>query len=213
MSFLFFQSLLIAYSGAIMPGTLLTYTLDMSLKKGIKAGILIPLGHAILEAFIVFLLLLGLAKYVTSPILKVVIGIIGGAVMIYLGTIMLQDIIQKRLSLDITEPKASYKSNLEMVFGGLIISATNPYFTIWWAVVGLSLITSAYSSYGIAGIFLFYIGHILADISWYMLVAILITKTKKLINLKAYSIIVGILGTVMICFGISFFVQSINTLI
>jgi threonine/homoserine/homoserine lactone efflux protein len=50
-----------------MPGTLLTYTLDMSLKKGIKAGFLIPLGHVILEAFVVLLLLLGLSKYITTP--------------------------------------------------------------------------------------------------------------------------------------------------
>ncbi|WP_010247784.1 LysE family transporter [Acetivibrio cellulolyticus] len=213
MSLIFFQSLLIAYSGAIMPGTLLTYTLDMSLKKGIKAGVLIPLGHAILEAFVVILLFLGLGKYITTPMSKMIIGIIGGAVMVYLGITMIKDILQKRLSFNVKSNDSSYKRNLEMVIGGFVISAVNPYFTIWWAIIGLSLMTSAYSLHGFVGVSLFYTGHIIADISWYLLIAILISKTKRFINLKAYSVIIGVLGLVMICFGINFFVQSIKTII
>ena len=49
---IFLQSLLIGYSGAMMPGSLLTYTLDKSIKSGPKAGLIISIGHALLEFFL-----------------------------------------------------------------------------------------------------------------------------------------------------------------
>ena len=39
---IFFKSMLIGYSGAIMPGSLLTYVVEKSIKTGAKAGILAP---------------------------------------------------------------------------------------------------------------------------------------------------------------------------
>ncbi len=50
----FIQSLLIGYSGAVMPGSLLTFTIDRSLKYG-GAGpaMLVPLGHVGVEALLV----------------------------------------------------------------------------------------------------------------------------------------------------------------
>jgi|LSQX01.2.fsa_nt_gb threonine/homoserine/homoserine lactone efflux protein len=43
-----------------------------------------------------------------------VIGIIGGAVMTYLGITMIKDIIQKRLSLNVKSNTSSYKPNFEI---------------------------------------------------------------------------------------------------
>jgi hypothetical protein len=59
---IFLQSLLIAFSGALMPGPMLTYTIEMSLKRGVRAGILIPLGHALLEAVVAIVLLTGAGR-------------------------------------------------------------------------------------------------------------------------------------------------------
>ena len=42
-------SFVIAFSGAIMPGPLLTITIGESVKRGARAGPLIIVGHAILE--------------------------------------------------------------------------------------------------------------------------------------------------------------------
>jgi threonine/homoserine/homoserine lactone efflux protein len=97
-----------------------------------------------------------------------------------------------------------------MFFGGVLISLANPYFTFWWAAVGLGLITSAYAAFGTTGAVLFYLGHILADFAWYFLVSFLVAKSKTLINLKVYNGIILLLGAVMICFGINFFLAGIR---
>ena len=59
MATLFFTALGIAFSGAIMPGPVLAYTIRQSLTSGPKAGFLIMLGHAILEMALIFLIFLG----------------------------------------------------------------------------------------------------------------------------------------------------------
>ena len=62
---IFATSFVLALSGALMPGPLLTITLSESAKRGFRAGPLVVLGHGILELALVLLLFLGLA-----PVLK-----------------------------------------------------------------------------------------------------------------------------------------------
>ena len=58
---IFVSSFVIALSGAMMPGTLLTVTISESSRRGVIAGPLLILGHGILELTLVTALLLGLA--------------------------------------------------------------------------------------------------------------------------------------------------------
>lgn len=99
-----------------------------------------------------------------------------------------------------------------MFFAGVLLSAVNPYFIIWWAVVGFSLIMSSYESFGITGICIFYVGHILADISWYGFVSIIISKARLLVKQKVYKVIVFILALFLVYFAIKFITDSISYL-
>ena len=62
---IFTSSFVIALSGALMPGPLLTVTISESTRRGAVAGPLMILGHGILELALILALLAGLA-----PILK-----------------------------------------------------------------------------------------------------------------------------------------------
>ena len=198
----FFRSILIGYSGAMMPGSLLTYTIDKSLKNGAKSGIIIAIGHAILELFLVILLLLGLGRYLGTDLAKTIIGIAGGGLLGYFGLGMVNDAYRNRISISFDESLSSKYGNL--LAGGAVISASNPYFIFWWAIIGLGLIMNAYNTFGITGVIVFYIGHIMADISWYGFVSILISKTRTFFNLKVYKIIIVVLGICLVGFGASF---------
>lgn len=206
----FLQSLLIGYSGAIMPGSLLTYTINKSIKSGVKAGLLISLGHCILELILVILIFIGIGKYLQAPIAQLVIGIIGGIVLIFFGINMLRDIVLNRLNIDFNNESKNKSGN--QVISGALISAANPYFPIWWAAIGLGLITNAYNSFGFFGVVLFYLGHIISDLTWYGFISAVISKTRNFINLKTYKTIITFLGLCLIGFGANFIIGSIKIL-
>lgn len=202
----FLQSMLIGYSGAIMPGSLLTYTLGKSIKAGAKAGLMISIGHALLELVLVILIFLGVGKYLGTITAQLTIGILGGIVLILFGAVILKDIFLGKVSIDFKNEFDGKYGNI--LIGGALISASNPYFIVWWAAVGLGLIMNAYNTFGLMGIILFYLGHIMSDITWYVFISTLISKTRNFINLKVYKIIIAFLGVCLIGFGIGFLISS-----
>jgi len=202
MIMVFLSSLAIGFSGSMMPGPLLTYTIRQALNHGPISGFIIIAGHALLELLLIVLIFLGFDMILQSDAAQTIIGIGGGLLLVYMGGRMIFDAIKKRIKIEIDGKRANSKN---MVFSGMAISAANPYFIIWWAVIGLGLLLQAYQKYAVWGIIVFYIGHILADFIWYGLVSVVIGKTRKFIKEKPYRIIIMVLGGLLIYFGVSFF--------
>jgi hypothetical protein len=71
---------------------------------------------------------------------------------------------------------------------------------------------NAYNLYGLAGVALFYFGHVLTDITWYSFVSAIIGKTKNFINLKMYKIIIFVLAVILISFGCGFIFSALKLL-
>ncbi len=205
---IFIQALLIGYSGAIMPGSLLTYTLNESLKFGAKSGLIISMGHALLEMGLVILIFFGIGDYLSTPIAQLIISISGGLVLVFLGINMIKDSLSDKVGIDLKESSEIHYGNL--LAGGALLSASNPYFLVWWATIGLGLIMNAYKYMGILGIALVYFGHITADITWYVFVAALVGKTRSFINPRVYKTIIIILGCCLCGFGIKFLVSALK---
>ena len=202
----FLQSLLIGYSGAVMPGPLLTYNINQSMRVGVRSGFLLVAGHALLELATIALLFLGVGTFLSTNIAQIIIGSAGGIILIFFGAIMIKDVIQGKAKLDI-QGNGKEKSG-GLVLNGILISAMNPYFIIWWTVIGLGLMMAAFKAYGIVGIAVFFAGHILADFSWYILISFLASRSRKLMNEKAYKVVVIILALVLVGFGINFIMNA-----
>ncbi|HBR28835.1 MAG TPA: lysine transporter LysE [Firmicutes bacterium] len=206
MAEIFLQSILIGYSGAMMPGSLLTYTLDQSLKHGFKAGLLISSGHILLEFLLVILILFGFGQYLSAAPAQMVIGVLGGILLLFLGGGMIRDSSTGKLTINLqTNPQ---EKGGNMLMGSAIICATNPYFSLWWAVVGLGLIMKAYNIFGFIGVVLFYGGHIIADFSWYLFISWLVGKTRAFISLKVYKVLIISLGVCLLGFGVGFIINA-----
>ena len=202
----FLKSFIIGFSGAVMPGPMFTYTVERSIRHGVKAGLLLALGHALLELVLVILLFAGAEKYLAHEIAGTIIGLFGGLVLVYLGIGMIKEVYLNKISMDPERIESNKQGNI--LLAGVVLSVTNPYFIIWWTAVALTLIMDAYNSFGIVGVALFYMGHILADITWFTFVSALVSKTLHLINIKVYKVIIVLLALCLICFGISYFSAS-----
>ena len=68
---------------------------------------------------------------------------------------------------------------------------------------------NAFNTFGFGGVLLFYLGHILADFSWYLLVSWMVSKTRAFLSAKVYRLIIGGLGLCLIGFGIGFFTNAL----
>jgi len=139
---IFLSSFMIGFSGAMMPGPMLGVTIDGSLKRGYLAGPLVVLGHGILELFLVIVMAFGLRDLFENPKIAGLIGLVGGGFLAWMGYGMVRSAIQKNITLSGSNRKGfSMKS---LVWAGIIVSLTNPYFIMWWASTGMELIRQAY---------------------------------------------------------------------
>jgi len=82
---IFCSSFLIALSGALMPGPLLTVTVSESTRRGAIAGPLVIFGHGILELSLITALLLGMAPLLQRNDVFVFISLVGGSILLWIS--------------------------------------------------------------------------------------------------------------------------------
>ena len=206
MALLFLSAMAVGFSGAMMPGSLLTYTIRRSLADGPRAGFIITAGHAVLELVLIILIFLGFDMVLQSDVAQITIGFIGGILLMAMGVQMIVTAVKDKIKVE-TNDAASKKSNA--FFSGIVISASNPYFLLWWAAIGLGFIMQSYNSYGYLGVAIYYFGHISADFIWYGAISTVVGKTRKFIKQQPYRVIIAVLGSVLIFFGGQFIYGAI----
>lgn len=200
---IFISAFLIGFSGAMMPGPMLGVTIDGSLRKGFIAGPLTVLGHGILEFLLILTMAFGLKDFFSKPILAGLIGLFGGAFLAWMGYDMIRSSVKKEVSLGRQGGRGTGQRNL--VLAGAAVSATNPYFIMWWASTGMESIRQAYAL-GIIGVLAFFFGHILSDLTWYSAISAAFSKGKKLMNDTVYRWIILFLGAFIFLFSIRFII-------
>lgn len=197
----FASAFLLGFSGAMMPGPMLGVAIDGSLKRGYIAGPLVVLGHGILELALVIVMAFGLKDFFSNTAVAGFIGLFGGLFLAWMGYDMIKSSINKTISLE--NQRAGNIGGRNLVLAGALVSATNPYFILWWASTGMESIRQAYTL-GAAGILTFFIGHILSDFTWYSAISGAFSRGKMLISDKVYRWIILFLGVFILGFSIYF---------
>ncbi len=190
------SSFIIALSGALMPGPLLTITVGESMKRGAITGPLVIFGHALLELIVVLLVLAGIAPLLRSDSVRSVVSVVGGAALILMGVLTLRD--ARRARLDLTDGPAG--RSLNPVLAGIVASASNPYWVMWWTTIGLGYLVSA-MRLGVIGVAAFFVGHVAADLAWYSMVAYAVSRGKAFIGQRGYRFILVVCGLFLLLFG------------
>lgn len=205
---IFTTAFLVGFSGAMMPGPLLTVTIGETTRRGFMAGPLLVLGHAILEILLVALLVLGLASFLVSDRVHSVIALVGGIFLIYLGWTMCRDAKKGKISLQL-EQETTESTGMHPVLAGILISLSNPYWSLWWATVGLAYITTSMVQ-GTAGLAAFLCGHLLADLVWYGAVSAAVDRGRRFMSQSVYRGIIIACGVFLIGLGGYFSYNGFN---
>ena len=89
---IFVSSFIIGLSGAMMPGPLLAVTIRHASTRGFSAAPLLVLGHAILEAALVCLLLFGLMEWIRGDAAIIAIALLGSAMLLRMAAGMAREV-------------------------------------------------------------------------------------------------------------------------
>lgn len=203
---LFFNSFVVGFSGAMMPGPLLAVGVAETPRHGWQTGPIISIGHAIAEIFVVVVLSLGLAALAQSRIVTSIIGIVGGAALILMGISMGYDILKRKVNYEIVQQEK--KSSHKLAGKGITATLSNPFWFVWWGTTGLAFLVKSLK-FGFIGPVVFYFGHILSDFVWYSVVSVLIWMGKTLIMGRGMQILILACSVFLVYLGITFIVDGI----
>ena len=199
-----FTAFLVGFSGAAVPGPMLTASIVESLKTDYKAGTSVVFGHVAAEIGVVVLLSLGLSHVIGLKAPFVGICIIGGVFLVFTGTNLIRS-REKRIVVNTAakNPDKRYRS----IYQGTTASLSNPYFFMWWFTVGAAFMLEGLRMAGLVGLISFLIGHWASDFSWYGFVSICTERGSALLGDKVYQFILIGCGTFLTGLG-AFFIYN-----
>ncbi len=218
-------SFLVGLSGAMMPGPVLSVTIGETAARvrgasagqgtaspfrhlrAALAGPLVVLGHAAVEVLLVAAVTLGLGKLLAPGPVRGAIGMLGGAVLLWMGWGMFANVHALRLDAGGSAPR-----RLHPVLAGILTTVSNPYWIIWWAGVGLTYIAMS-MQFGLIGLGFFYVGHVLSDLAWYSSVSVTMALGRRLFTDQTYRGLVTACAVFLLGMGAYFGYDGIRLLL
>jgi threonine/homoserine/homoserine lactone efflux protein len=196
------QAVAISLSGVMMPGVVTAATLAAGMRSK-HAGALVAVGHGIVELPLIVVIVAGVGAVFEMPGVQIGIGLAGGAFMILIGGMMAMGARRP------TQVEAAAKAVRGPILTGVILSAGNPMFLLWWATVGLALATQAYGL-GILAFVLFAAVHWLCDLIWLEALSQASFRGTRLLKGRAQQIVLAVCAAAMILLGGRFLYLAVS---
>jgi len=190
-------------SGAMIPGPLTLYTVSEVVKTNGFAAIRIIIGHILLEAVLVIVILQGFQRFLVKQPFLFWISTIGALALAIMGMILLVNV--RKMTLSNIAGQTHFSRGL--ILGGIFFSAVSPGFLMWWATIGVSSIMRSLL-FGISGLTLIMLGHWLADIAWYGFLSFMVDRGKMYLSDRSYRNIIRFFACVLILLGVFFAISS-----
>ena len=188
----------ISLTGVMLPGPMTAATIAKGYSSR-DAGILIAGGHALIELPVIAAIYLGFGHFIGSPHVLKVIYIVGGLMLFYLGFQMF-----RTAGKVVGEAGGLPASSLVT---GIVVTAGNPAFYVWWATIGMTLVVSA-AVFGFIGVVLFSLVHWLCDVVWYEFLSASTFKSRHWWTQRVQRIVFSVCALVLIGFGIWFCITA-----
>ena len=195
--------IVISASGVMAPGPLFAANISYGLREGAKSGIKMAMGHTIVEFPLVILLGIGVFSLETFPEFRIIISIVGAITLFVFALVQIKTVLQNNKDITST-PKHG------PLVTGIVLSALNPFFIIWWLTIGFKLISDAMLIWAFSGIVIVFLLHIWMDFAWLGGISFLTSKSSKIISNRNYKFIMIGLSLLLVYFGITFLVDIVN---
>ncbi len=193
----------VSASGVMAPGPFFVANVSYGLRGGVKSGIKMAVGHTIVELPLVVLLGVGVFSLEDFPEFRTLVSVFGAVALFAFAALQIRSIVQKNKNI------ASTPTHGPLV-AGIVFSALNPFFIIWWLTIGLKLISDAMLIWAFSGILIMFFLHIWMDFVWLGGIAFLASKSSRILSNKSYKVVVIGLSLMLVYFGIMFLVDIVS---
>lgn len=194
--------IVISISGVMSPGPLFAANVAYGLREGTKAGLKMAYGHTVVELPLVILLGIGALSLDALPQFRETIALLGAISLFVFAGIQIRSVLKK--------PTGVFEEKHGPFLAGIMLSALNPFFLVWWFTIGFKLISDSLVIASFAGIGIMFVFHIWMDYAWLCTVSFLSSRGKKILSNKNYTMfMIGISG-VLIYFGIAFAIEALS---
>jgi threonine/homoserine/homoserine lactone efflux protein len=167
------------------------------------AGALVAVGHGVVEFPLIALVTWGLGSILQVQYVETVIFALGGAMLLYMGIGMVRELWR---------PEAESTSGTRSpIWAGLLLSASSPYFLVWWATVGASLIARA-RTFGMPGLAAFAMTHWSCDVVWDTFLSAVSFRGGRLLGRRFHQAVLALCALFLIFFGGRFIVAAVQGL-
>jgi threonine/homoserine/homoserine lactone efflux protein len=185
------EAVLVSLSGVMAPGPITSVSVGYG-SENPRAGAWVALGHGLVEFPVMIGVFLGVGAVMNLPWVRIVIALVGGIVLLYMGVGMLRNVRQEEI--------AGSVSSRSPLAAGALLSLGNPYFLIWWATVGAGLILRS-TEFGLLGFAAFAVGHWLCDLGWDTFLSTLSFRGGQFFGKKFQQVVFAISGAFLLFYS------------
>lgn len=208
---IFITSFIVGLSGAMSPGPLSVIAFTEGPRLGRWTGTKLALGHGLVEGPLVFAIAFGFGEWLKRPLVGAVIGIAGGVMLGWMGWGLLRGAFSRTLSLSELERQGSQSvhTQIGLLPAGVLLSVSNPYWSLWWASIGAGFILASWE-YGFLGLGIFYLAHWLTDFSWLTILSFLTASGRRFMSDRVYRAILLMCGLFLLFFSVYFLYSGVK---
>jgi len=192
----------ISVSGVMSPGPLFAANVAYGLRGGAKAGLKMAYGHTVVELPLVILLGVGALSLESIPQFREAVALLGAISLFVFAGMQIKSVLKK--------PSSVFEGRHGPFIAGIMLSALNPFFLIWWFTIGFKLISDSLVLASFAGIGIMFAFHIWMDYAWLCTVGFLSSKGKAILSSKNYGIFMIAISGVLVYFGIVFALEAVG---
>lgn len=175
----------------------------------------LAIGHGLVEFPLVLAIAYGLSRWLQQPVVNGVIALFGASVLLWMGYGLVSGVLRRQMTLHAASgATAPAMLKFGHVPGGMALTLTNPYWSLWWASLGAAYVarTTALAP-GLPAVTGLWATHWLIDLAWLGGLAFVAASGRGFITDRVYRGVLLACGVFVIGFGFYFAWSGAQTLL
>jgi threonine/homoserine/homoserine lactone efflux protein len=195
-----FSGIVFGLVAGLSPGPMLALVIAEALKFGKEEGFKVAVSPLITDSTIILLTSLALSTLAEHDIVIGLISIFGACYLVYIG---LENLRTKASKFEVLiVKKEGFKR-------AIITNLLNPHTYLFWLSVGSPIVLETLKTDASATV-LFLLGFYTFLIGSMTFVALVVDRSKSLVNSKYYSYVIRVLGIVLILFALAILTEGLK---